>query len=51
MSAVCASDSALALTCLTLRLVPADFIAPVETHNPTGQHHDILLSNFFAQPE
>lgn len=32
-------------------LVPADFIAPVETHNPIGDHHAILLSNFFAQPE
>jgi glucose-6-phosphate isomerase len=33
------------------RLVPADFIAPIETHNPLGDHHRILLSNFFAQPE
>ena len=33
------------------RLIPADFIAPVETHNPLGQHHDILLSNYFAQTE
>ena len=32
-------------------LVPADFLAPVETHNPIGDHHRILLSNFFAQPE
>lgn len=32
-------------------LVPADFIAPVATHNPIGDHHSILLSNFFAQPE
>ena len=31
--------------------VPCDFIAPVETHNPIGQHHAILLSNFFAQTE
>ncbi|MBV9125287.1 MAG: glucose-6-phosphate isomerase, partial [Planctomycetes bacterium] len=33
------------------KLVPADFLAPIETQNPLGQHHEILLSNFFAQPE
>ena len=33
------------------KLIPADFIAPIETLNPIGQHHDILLSNFFAQTE
>ena len=33
------------------KLVPCDFLAPVETHNPLGEHHDILLSNFFAQTE
>jgi glucose-6-phosphate isomerase len=33
------------------KLIPADFIAPVETHNPIGEHHQILLSNFFAQTE
>jgi glucose-6-phosphate isomerase len=33
------------------RLVPADFIAPVQSHNPLGEHHAILLSNFFAQTE
>ena len=33
------------------RLVPADFLAPVESHNPVGEHHAILLSNFFAQTE
>jgi glucose-6-phosphate isomerase len=32
-------------------LVPADFLAPMETHNPIGEHHRILLSNFFAQTE
>lgn len=32
-------------------LIPADFIAPVLTHNPMGEHHRILLSNFFAQTE
>ncbi|HXG68446.1 MAG TPA: glucose-6-phosphate isomerase [Blastocatellia bacterium] len=33
------------------KLVPADFLAPIETHNPIGEHHKILLSNFFAQTE
>ena len=33
------------------KLVPADFIAPVRSHNPIGEHHEILLSNFFAQTE
>ncbi len=33
------------------KLVPADFLAPMESHNPIGRHHEILLSNFFAQTE
>ncbi|KAF9945509.1 hypothetical protein BGZ70_003769, partial [Mortierella alpina] len=33
------------------RITPCDFLAPVETHNPLPEHHDILLSNFFAQTE
>ncbi len=33
------------------KLIPCDFLAPIETHNPLGEHHAILLSNFFAQPE
>jgi glucose-6-phosphate isomerase len=32
-------------------LVPADFLAPAISHNPIGEHHTILLSNFFAQTE
>ena len=32
-------------------LIPCDFIAPAQTHNPTGDHHVKLLSNFFAQTE
>ncbi|MEO5648926.1 MAG: glucose-6-phosphate isomerase [Ginsengibacter sp.] len=32
-------------------LIPSDFIAPVFSHNPMGEHHKILLSNFFAQTE
>lgn len=32
-------------------LVTADFLAPIESHNPLGEHHRILLSNFFAQTE
>lgn len=31
------------------KLVPCDFIAPAQSHNPIGNHHSILLSNFFAQ--
>ncbi|MAS51992.1 MAG: glucose-6-phosphate isomerase [Flavobacteriales bacterium] len=33
------------------KLIPCDFIAPVNTHNPIGDHHIKLLSNFFAQTE
>ena len=33
------------------KLIPADFLAPVVSHNPIGEHHSILLSNFFAQTE
>jgi glucose-6-phosphate isomerase len=33
------------------RLVPADFIAPIESQHPLDEHHAILLSNFFAQTE
>ena len=32
-------------------LIPCDFIAPCISHNPIGDHHDKLLSNFFAQTE
>ncbi|OBX11144.1 glucose-6-phosphate isomerase [Gallibacterium genomosp. 3] len=32
-------------------LIPCDFIAPAKTHNPLGDHHTKLLSNFFAQTE
>ncbi len=33
------------------KLIPADFIAPAQSHNPIGSHHPLLLSNFFAQTE
>lgn len=33
------------------KLIPADFIAPAQTHNPIGEHHQLLLSNFFAQTQ
>ena len=33
------------------KLIPCDFIAPVNSQNPIGDHHQILLSNFFAQTE
>ncbi len=32
-------------------LIPCDFIAPAVSHNPIGDHHQKLLSNFFAQTE
>jgi glucose-6-phosphate isomerase len=32
-------------------LIPCDFIAPAQSHNPIGDHHAKLLSNFFAQTE
>jgi len=32
-------------------IIPCDFIAPAKTHNPIGDHHQKLLSNFFAQTE
>jgi glucose-6-phosphate isomerase len=33
------------------KLIPCDFIAPVISHNPLSDHHDKLMSNFFAQTE
>ena len=33
------------------KLIPADFLAAAISHNPIGEHHQILLSNFFAQTE
>ena len=33
------------------KLIPADFIAPAQSHNPLGDHHMLLLSNYFAQTE
>ena len=33
------------------KLIPADFLAAAISHNPIGEHHSILLSNFFAQTE
>ncbi|MGA8148993.1 MAG: glucose-6-phosphate isomerase [Gallionellaceae bacterium] len=32
-------------------LVPADFMAPITSHNPLGEHHAMLLSNCLAQTE
>lgn len=32
-------------------LIPCDFIAPAISHNKIGDHHQKLLSNFFAQTE
>jgi len=33
------------------KTIPADFLAPAISHNRIGEHHNILLSNFFAQTE
>ncbi len=33
------------------RLIPCDFLAPAISHNPIGDHHTLLLSNFFAQTQ
>ncbi|MGB0862635.1 MAG: glucose-6-phosphate isomerase [Saprospiraceae bacterium] len=33
------------------KLIPCDFIATAQSQNPLGDHHSILLSNFFAQTE
>ena len=33
------------------KMIPCDFIAPANSHNKVGDHHQKLLSNFFAQPE
>ncbi len=32
-------------------IIPCDFIAPAISHNPIGDHHLKLISNFFAQTE
>ena len=33
------------------KVIPCDFLAPAISQNPIGEHHTILLSNFFAQTE
>lgn len=33
------------------KLIPCDFIAPANSHNKLGNHHQLLLSNFFAQTQ
>ena len=33
------------------KLVPCDFLAPAISQRPIGEHHQILMANFFAQPE
>ncbi|MBK1703020.1 glucose-6-phosphate isomerase [Halochromatium glycolicum] len=32
-------------------LIPCDFIAPIRSHNPIGNHHSLLMANCFAQTE
>jgi len=33
------------------KMIPCDFIAPAQSHNPIGDHHMLLVSNYFAQTE
>ena len=33
------------------KMIPCDFIAPAISHNPIGEHHSILMANFFAQTQ
>lgn len=33
------------------KMIPCDFIVPAVSHNPVGDHHQKLLSNYFAQTE
>ncbi|MBX9850089.1 MAG: glucose-6-phosphate isomerase, partial [Rhodocyclaceae bacterium] len=33
------------------RMVPTDFLAPLSSLNPIGEHHTMLISNCFAQTE
>jgi glucose-6-phosphate isomerase len=33
------------------QIIPADFIGTALSHNPIGEQHNILMSNFFAQTE
>jgi len=33
------------------RLIPCDFIAAAVSYNPVGNHHTLLMSNFFAQTQ
>ncbi len=33
------------------KLIPCDFLAAAQSQNPLGEHHTLLLSNYFAQPE
>ena len=32
-------------------LIPCDFLAAAQSHHALGRHHEILISNFLAQPE
>jgi glucose-6-phosphate isomerase len=33
------------------KMIPCDFIAAAKSHNPLSDHHNKLMSNFFAQTE
>ncbi|MEZ4670853.1 MAG: glucose-6-phosphate isomerase [Anaerolineae bacterium] len=34
-----------------MKLIPCDFLAAAQTHNPLGNHHELLIANFLAQTE
>ena len=33
------------------KLIPCDFLAAAQSHNPIGEHHKLLIANFLAQTE
>lgn len=33
------------------KIIPADFLMPIDSQNPIGEHHRILIANFFAQTQ
>jgi glucose-6-phosphate isomerase len=33
------------------KLIPCDFLAAAQSHNPMSDHHDVLIANFLAQTE
>ncbi len=33
------------------KLIPCDFLAPAQSHYDLPEHHDVLISNYLAQPQ